>query len=103
MSENNFPNEKIFKTDAVRKRFMRENETPGERALHLEKERERQSSRRLVRFDAKTAMRLENMRKHHELLRQSESEAQSAGVRSTSANTRRSSDKVRLSLNQLRA
>ena len=59
MSENNFPNRKLFKTEAERKRLMRENETPGERDLRLEKQRERQSSRRQAQSDAETAMRLE--------------------------------------------
>ena len=36
MSDINFPNSKLLKTEAERKRSMRENETPGERALLLE-------------------------------------------------------------------
>ena len=53
---------------------MRENETPGERALRLEKQRERQSSRRQAQSHAETAMRLKYQRKHQEVLRQSETE-----------------------------
>ena len=63
MSENNFPNEKIFKMEAERKRLMRENETPWERALRLGKQRERQSSLRQSQSDAETAMRFKYQRK----------------------------------------
>ena len=59
MSDSDFSNRKLFKTEAERKCLIRENETPGERALRLEKQRERQSSRRQAQSDAETAMRLE--------------------------------------------
>ena len=68
MSENNFPNRKLFKTEAERKRFKRENETPGERTIRLEKQRERQGYRRQAQSDTETAMRLEYQRKLQEVL-----------------------------------
>ena len=78
MSDNEFPNRKLNKTEAERKRLMRENETPGERALRLEKQRERQSSRRQAQPDFETALRLEYQCKRQEVLRQIETEAESA-------------------------
>ena len=59
MPNTNFSNRKLFKTEAERKRLIRENETPGQRVLRLEKQRERQSSRRQAQSDDETAMRLE--------------------------------------------
>ena len=98
MSDNNFPNSKLFMTEAERKRYMRENETPGERALRLEK---RQTSRRLEQSDAETAERLECQRERQEVLRQIESEDQSADRLESSANSRRPSDKVSLKMSEL--
>ena len=76
MSDNEFPNRKLNKTEAERKRLMRESETPGERALRFELQRERQSSRRQAQSDIETALRLEyqRKRKHQEALRQNETE-----------------------------
>ena len=53
--------------------------------------------------ETQSAERLEYLRKHQEVLRQSETEAQSSERLNTSVNNRRFSDKVRLRLNQLSA
>ena len=45
MSEDNIP-QKTLMSDAERKRLRRENETPEERAIRQEKQRERQRSLR---------------------------------------------------------
>ena len=78
MSNTDFSNRKLFKTEAERKRLIRENETPEERALRLEKQRERQSSRRQAQSDDGTAERLVYQRKHQAAFRQTETEAESA-------------------------
>ena len=57
---------------------MRVIETPGERDLPFDKQRERQSSRKQAQSYAETAMPLENQRKQQEVLRQSETESESA-------------------------
>ena len=78
MSYTDFSNRKLSKTEAERKRLIRENKTPGERALRLEKQREQQCSRIKAQLDAETAMRLKYQRGHQEALRQIETDPESA-------------------------
>ena len=67
-----------IKTESERKRLRREDETPEERTLRLEKQRERQRSSREAQSDQDTAKCREYQRMYQDTARQNETEERTA-------------------------